>query len=159
MFKIRTAKPEDAILIKTIHIKAYQKSYRGYLPDEFLDNLKIDDDVIERTKKYIEKTEGYIVSKGEDAIAFCYVNNLSENEFEIQAIYADPNHHKNGAGRQLVNYLCEMKKQKGYKTCIAWTMKHGPSKGFYEKTGFKRMDNDEKMWKFDVPLIKYTKII
>ena len=34
--KIRKALPSDALGIKKVHVAAYQVSYRGYLPDDYL---------------------------------------------------------------------------------------------------------------------------
>ena len=39
--RIRKAIPDDALAIKTIHNKTYQTSYRGYVPNEYLDDLII----------------------------------------------------------------------------------------------------------------------
>ena len=39
--RIRKAIPDDALAIKIIHNKTYQTSYRGYVPNEYLDDLII----------------------------------------------------------------------------------------------------------------------
>ena len=43
MLRIRKAKVEDAVALGIIWKETYQTSYRGYLPDNFLDNIVIPD--------------------------------------------------------------------------------------------------------------------
>ena len=54
---IRRATIDDAYDIKKIHIETYQKSYRRYLPDKYLDNMPLNNEIIERTKKYLQETK------------------------------------------------------------------------------------------------------
>lgn len=155
---IHRATPDDAVAIKKIHVETYQTSYRGYIPDEYLDNIPLDNNVIERTKKYLETTECWLVVYDEKPVGFAYVTYPEEGDFEINALYVHPNYQKCGAGSALVNYLCREKKEQGYAKCIVWTMKFGPSIGFYEKMNF-RKTSEEKTWKSDIPIIKLEKIL
>lgn len=154
--KIRKAKPDDALAIKRIHHKTYQVSYLGYVPDEYLDNLSITDDVLQRTQKMLSHMECYVVEKQNRLIAFAYISELNERVFEINALYVLPECQKSGAGSLLVNYVCDLKKDKAYKQCLVWTMKEGPSLEFYKKQGF-HPTNNEKIWKFDIPIIELIK--
>lgn len=153
---IRPATPDDAYAVKKIHIETYQKSYRGYIADEYLDAMTLDDNTVERTKKYLEKTECWLAFYNEIPVAFAYVSYPEDNAFEINALYVHPNHQKCGIGSALVNYLCQHKKGQGLSKCIVWTMKHGPSLPFYDKINFERI-NEEKLWKYDIPIIKLEK--
>ena len=153
---IRPAKPEDAYEIKKIHVETYQKSYRGFVPDEYLDKMLIDDTVIERTKKYLNKTECHLAIYKKRPIGFAYVTYPDDRTFEINALYIHPQYQKCGAGSILVNNLCKNKKAQGCKKCVVWTIKSGPSLPFYTKMKFVRT-TEEKMWKFDIPIIKLEK--
>lgn len=156
--QIRRAVPDDALAIKNIHNKTYQVSYREYLPNEYLDNLIITDDILLRTQKSLYDTECYLVEEQERLIAFAYILELNEHIFEINALYVLPEYQKSGAGSLLVNYVCNLKKDKAYKQCVVWTMKNGPSLEFYHKQGF-RLTGNEKIWKFDIPIAELIKII
>lgn len=68
--RIRKAIPDDALAIKTIHNKTYQTSYRGYVPNEYLDDLIITDDILQRTQKILSHTECYVVVDQNCLIAF-----------------------------------------------------------------------------------------
>ena len=150
---IRKATPDDAYDIKKVHIETYKESYRGYIPDEYLNHLQLDDEVVERTKKYLATCECWVAVVGENPVAFAYVSYPEDNIFEINALYVHPAYQKCGAGSMLVNYLCENKKSHNLVNCVVWTMKFGPSIPFYEKMNFK-MAGEEKLWKFDIPIIK-----
>lgn len=156
--QIRKAKPNDALKIKQIHNKAYQISYRGYLPDAYLDNLSVQEDDILKMQNYLQTAECYVVVEQEEIIAFAIVDCSFENYFEIQSLYVSPDCQKSGAGTLLVNYLCQNKKQQGHKRCLIWTMDEGPSVGFYEKLYFYRTGN-KKMWKFDILIAEMVKIL
>ena len=153
---IRPATPDDAYAIKKIHVETYKKSYRGYIPDEYLDNMTLSDELIERTKKYLATTECLLALYEGNPVAFAYVTYPEDNTFEINALYVHPQYQKCGAGSRLVSYLCKDKKEKGWRKCVVWTMKSGSSLTFYEKLNF-RLTNEEKLWKFDIPIIKLAK--
>lgn len=159
--KLVKGMPEDARILKNIHVSAYQTCYRGYLPDEYLDSLVVNEDVVDRTAKYIEANECYFIAVDNEKIAFVYLGYPKDKKdmFEIQAIYVHPECQKRGVGRFFVNELARMKKEKGFQKVIAWTMKEGPSIGFYEKMGFKQIAGEEKFWKFNIPIICYEKEI
>lgn len=150
---IRRATIDDAYDIKKIHIETYQKSYRRYLPDKYLDNMPLNNEIIERTKKYLQETECWLATHEDESVAFAYVIYPANSVFEINALYVHPQDQKCGVGSLLVNYLCKSKKAQGFSKCIVWTMKFGPSLSFYEKLNFKKT-KDKKLWKFDIPIIK-----
>ena len=58
--EIRLATPADAKFVADIRVSTYQTSYRGYLPDDFLDSLKIDDDIIKMTEEYLKDGMMYL---------------------------------------------------------------------------------------------------
>ena len=159
--KLVKGMPEDARILKNIHVSAYQTSYRGYLPDEYLDSLVVNEDVVDRTAKYIEANECYLIEVDNEKVAFVYLAYTEDRRdtFEIQAIYVHPECQKKGVGCFFVNELARMKKEEGFQKVIAWTMKEGPSIGFYEKMGFKQIAGEEKFWKFNIPIICFEKEI
>lgn len=156
--KIRRAVPADALAIKNVHYKTYQVSYRGYVPNEYLDNLIITDDLLQKTQKMLSHTECYVVEEQNSLNAFAYIGELNEYIFEINALYVLPEYQKLGVGSLLVNHICNIKKDMAYKKCLVWTMKNGSSVKFYHKHGFQPTGN-EKVWKFDIPIIELIKIM
>ena len=155
---IRLATPTDAYDIKKIHIETYQKSYRGYIPDDYLDCMSLDDETVAGFRKYLETTECFLVIYDENPVAFAFVGYPENGVFEINALYVHPKYQKCGAGSALVNYLCKDKKEQSFAKCIVWTMKFGPSLSFNEKMRFLKT-SEEKNWKFNIPITKLEKIL
>lgn len=155
--KIRRAVPEDAQVIKTIHVTTYQTSYRGYLPDDELDQMMPDEEHIQRTKAYIQKVECWVAEENDQVIGFAYVVYPEPDAFEIQALYVHPHFQHKGGGSLLVSTLCSDKKEKGFHKLIVWTLKNGPSIGFYQKMGLSPVIGQEKMWKYNLPIIRFEK--
>lgn len=159
MVIIRKAEPKDAREIKQVHVSAYQKNYRGFLPDDYLDNMKIDNDIIDRTQNHI-KTNEYLVAECEGkVVGFAKLCIPAEKEVEIQALYIHPNYQKRGIGALLVNKVCQDKKKQGFRKLIIWTIKNGPSVGFYLKQGLKASNTLEKIWKFNIHIVRFEKEI
>ena len=154
--QIRKAIIEDVRNIIEVVQASYKFSYRGYLPDEYLDDLSITDDVFEKWKNYINKKESYVAEHQNQIVAFMMLDSSSEECFEICILYVKPENQKIGFGSSLVNYAFDIKKSSGYKRCELWTIKNGPSMGFYNKVGF-IMTGEEKSWKFDIPIVRMIK--
>ncbi len=156
---IRRATPDDALAIKTAHCNAYKISYRGYLPDDVLDAKKVDEDVLNSARIHLAKAECYLAIEDNKVLSFAYVSYPEDDDkcFEIQAIYTDPIYQKQGAGSSLVTYLCAEKKKLGYQKLRVWTLKHGPSLGFYQKQGFDMTAKAEKIWRYNLSVIMLEK--
>ncbi len=157
--EIRLATPEDAKFVADIRVSTYQTSYRGYLPDDFLDSLKIDDDIIKMTEEYLKDGMMYLAIEDNRPVANAHITDKESGIFDIDALYCHPKYQKRGAGRLLVETLCKMKKEQGFKYCTISTLKNGPSVAFYERVGFKKLDVPDgkwsmRGWDFSCPTIK-----
>ena len=158
--KIRPAVPSDAKSVKSAQYYAHQVSYRGYLPDDYLDSIVFDDAVVERTAKKIKKGEYYVAEKNGKVVGFTCLCYPEDKTVEVQTLYVHPDFQRQGAGSALLNEICKIKKKAGYTKLVAWTIKNGPSLGFYHKKGFQPSSVPEKNmdlykpWKFDIPIIR-----
>lgn len=157
--KIRQALPNDAKSIKEIHVAAYQTSYRGYLPDDELNTMAVTEERIQRTAEYLKKVEGWVVEDNGKIIGFAYVAYPEPEAFEINLLYVHPDYYRKKAGSTLLSFLCQEKKKQEYKRLIVWTLKNGPSIGFYKKMGLNQIAGEEKMWKFNLPIIRFEKAL
>ena len=142
--KIRKATIQDAKDIKSAHYHAYQVNYRGYVPDDFLDSLVFNDAAIQRMADYMKKDEFYVAEKEGHVIGFAELRHPEEDVVEIGGLYVHPDFQKMGAGSSLVKKVCQIKKAKGYKKLILWTIKDGPSVVFYTKQGLRPSKLPEK---------------
>ena len=157
--KVRRALPTDAKAVKSAHYHAYQVSYREYLPDDYLDSMVFDEAVIARTAQKISETEYYVVEENGCVLGFANLIYPEVKTIEVQTLYVHPDFQNRGAGSALLDEICKIKKKAGYQKVVVWTLKNGPSLGFYEKKGFKQTLSPEgkmplyKPWKFDIPII------
>ena len=155
--KIREATVNDIPNIIEVVQSSYKFSYRGYLPDEYLDGLCITEDVLQKWLGYIQKNECYVFETQSQIVAFMMLESNKETKIcEICILYVKPEFQKQGIGSLMVDNVCDTKRKQNYNKCEVWTMKNGPSTIFYEKIGFVAT-SEEKAWKFDVPIIKMVK--
>ena len=153
---VRKATPDDAKQIKMLHTKTYKISYRNFIPDDYLDNLSATEEKIQKLKTHIQESTYFVATENEQILGFINIDCNSLNTLEIYALYIDPDYQKQGIGTLLIDTV--LKENPKYKKCILWTMKYGPSLKFYEKHGFHPTSN-EKIWKFDIPIIMLEKEI
>lgn len=157
--QIRRAFPKDAKRIREIFVSAYQTSFKGFIPEESLKELTVDEDHIKRTEAYLEHVEGYVSVENQRVIAFAYLlYPKKKDSFEINMLYVDPNYQKKGAGSLLLNFLFKEKAKQGFKKAIAWTFKNGISLGFYQKLKF-TPTGLEKKGEYNLPIIELEKIL
>ena len=155
--QIRKATINDTKNIIEVVQASYKFSYRGYLPDDYLDNLSITEDVLVKWQGYLQKYECYVTETQNQIVAFMMIASAKEPKcFEICILYVKPEYQKQGIGSFMLNYVCAMKIKQNYNKCELWTMKNGPSINFYQKNGFATTP-EEKDWKFNLPIIKMIK--
>lgn len=159
MIQIRQAVPTDAVAIEQLHVATYKASYRGYLPDNFLDTLQVLPEKVSQIENAIIRHQKFTIAvEDEKIVAFASVGNLNDLEFEIISLYTAPNRQNQGIGSLLINDICQRKKAAGFGKCIVWTIKDGPSIGFYAKMGF-ISTSQEKTWKFGIKIVMLEKTI
>ena len=155
--KIREATVNDIQNIIEVVQSSYKSSYRGYLPDEYLDGLCITEDIFQKWLGYIQKNECYIFETQNQIVAFMMLESNKETKIcEICILYVNPDYQKQGIGSSILDYIFDIKRKQSYKKCKLWTMKEGPAILFYKKNGFITTDL-EKPWKFGIPIIKMIK--
>lgn len=137
---IRKAIIEDAFDIAKISKDSWQITYKGIMPDEFLNSLEILK-IAKQKEELLKNPEinTYVYEENE-ILGFVTFSESEENKNigEIYAIYLKPNKKRMGIGSKLFNYAKGVLKEKGYKQMIIWCAKENkPSIKFYEKMGGK----------------------
>lgn len=140
---IRLAKEEDAQTIAIIHVKSWQKIYRGHIPDSILDHLSVS----EREKKWDDLIKNnvkiLVIEKNNEVVGFaslCASRDINTDQTtcgEISAIYLNPNVWHQGLGKQLCQKAFAELKSMGFNEVILWVLKeNNQAKSFYESMGF-----------------------
>ena len=142
---IRDARPEDAQEVAGVHIRAWQSAYRGLLPDEHLDGLRVE----ERAARYSFGSSDpaaphTILALEREAICGFATIGPSRDEdapglAELYALYVDPGHWGEGTGDRLHSRALERMREHGYGAAILWVLTgNEPAERFYRRRGWAR---------------------
>ncbi|MCG7405663.1 MULTISPECIES: GNAT family N-acetyltransferase [Caballeronia] len=139
----RLAAPSDAAEIARIHVKAWQAAYRSIFPAEYLNSLSIPkrralwSELIARGMPRIMLAERDDIMLGWIAWGPSRDNDKGRTDAEIEAIYIDPAHWRQGAGRMLIDEAINAAASEGYREMTLWALEenvHGLR--FYKALGF-----------------------
>lgn len=130
---VRLAEPADAPAVAAVHVKSWQVTYRGHLPDEVLDNL----DLEERTAMWaraISRGEVWVGLDGDEVVGFICTGPTREPDAvsQLYAIYLLPS----AWGTGLATPLAEAGLA-GLTDTVLWVLEDNPrARRFYERLGF-----------------------
>ena len=138
MLKIRPASPKDAFDIATINVLGWQKGYKGLLPDEILDGMKVSEKRIDRTKEIISNAEIYLVAENESGVVGFLTGGKTRNKdipytYEIYVFYVHPDYWRGGIGTALMQAFKE--KIHGADFCVYMLDGNKRALNFYQKMG------------------------
>lgn len=142
---IRSTRPEDALRIATIHVEAWRAAYRGIIPDEYLCSLSIE----KRHAAWQEELEAgnsfmWVAEEGDTALGWISAAasrdvDASQSTGEIWAVYIDPSHWGEGAGRALCDAAEQELRRRGFTEVTLWVLEDNQrALGFYLSNGFFR---------------------
>lgn len=143
----RPATPADAEAIARVHVLTWQSSYRGLVPDAFLDGLAID----RRTENWRIRLGGgkqnepvWVGVDGGTVAGFvsvgpCRDEDAAADTGELYAIYVLAEHQGRGVGQTLIEVAASWL-GKRYRSATLWVLEANErSRRFYELSG----------WRFD----------
>jgi ribosomal protein S18 acetylase RimI-like enzyme len=137
---VRKGTVSDAPDIARVHVTAWKTTYRGIVPQPFLDSL----DVASRTEDWKdwlsrEKVHVYVAEDDTELCGFISGGALREPiegfDAEVYAIYLLSSTKRRGAGRLLMQHLAETLRNSGFTQVALWVLAENPSCGFYEHLG------------------------
>lgn len=138
---IRSATVGDAKAIARVHVASWLSTYRGLLPDDFLESLS-ETNYTERWNRVIrDGTSKVVVAEdGADVVGFASGGRerAGEQGFdgEIYAIYVLDAAQRRGFGRELVRAMVEGLHELGLSNMIIWVLRDNrPAREFYERLG------------------------
>ena len=139
MILIRRAEPKDAAGIAHVHVRTWRSTYRGIVPDEYLDSL----DEEQRTEEWRELLEGdydIFVADFEGHVIGFIIGGRSRNraqqcDGELYAIYLLKEAQRARIGRDLVRELAHAMRRRGFRRMEVWVLAKNPAKAFYTQMG------------------------
>lgn len=141
--EIRKASKEDVKSVSRVYIDSWRTTYRGLVPEDYLDELSYED----AEKRWIDFSNNengpfiYVaINDTGKIIGFASGKSIYENNFdgELNSLYLLQECRGLGVGRYLVSAIAKHFKEKGTYSMMVWVMKQNKSGlGFYERMGGK----------------------
>ncbi|HEX7928263.1 MAG TPA: GNAT family N-acetyltransferase [bacterium] len=143
---IRTAVPEDAPGLATMHSASWAHAYKGIIPDEHLAAQTPERRLTQwqpMLAKVQAEPETQTVFVGVDAAGgvqgFVHggVERVKDTPWqgEIYALYLHPTNWRRALGSRLVGHMAAWLAARGHGTMRLWVLEQNPARGFYERIG------------------------
>lgn len=141
--RIRSAIESDAVQIAEVHVSSWRTTYKGIVPDSYLDNLSVAKRTLLWEKQLDEGNEGsrIFVAENEAGQIVGFVsggrNRLESMPFdsEIYAIYLLEDYQRQGIGELLMSSIASFLTDQGFKSTYLWALEDNRYRSFYEKRG------------------------
>lgn len=151
MAVIRPATEADIPGIARIHIDSWNSTYRGLIPQAYLDDLTLDGR--ERLWKASLPQPGrhtWVAEDVEDGIvAFAHDGPARGKDpgydGELYALYALDGHQRRGLGRRLLLQAADALAAAGCRAMITWVLEGNPAGAFYAALGGRRLGSKKFM--------------
>lgn len=142
---IRKATGEDAAGIARVHVDAWRTTYRGIVPDTYLQSLSYETRTENWTRYIQETSQGrssiFVAEDDTERIAgFAAggVNRDDDPEYrgELYAIYILQDYQRHGIGRELTRSIVSALLATDINTMLLWVLAQNmPARSFYEALG------------------------
>lgn len=138
---IRRATEADIEGIAYVHVKSWQSTYAGIIPEHYLHSLTIENrarnwqrhlNTLHTITFIAENATGDIIGF---AIGGPEQTRNSHYQAEIYAIYILEAHQRRGIGKQLMKPITEILEKKNYENIIIWALEKNTNRFFYESLG------------------------
>ena len=145
--RIHRATSADAAAIAGVHVRSWQKAYRGILPQAYLDGLDVGARaefwrreiaaLPEDRRPWVAVVDGRI-------LGFCAAGPARDDDLpagcaEVYAIYVDPECWATGAGKALMEHQLTFLRRRGVPEAALWVLADNTRAiGFYERGRWSR---------------------
>ncbi len=148
--RVRQASTTDAIQIATINVRAWQRAYKGLLPETLLKTLSITG-AAQAWRQMLTEETAFVwvieiggVIKGFASTGKSMDRDASALTAEIFTIYLEPEYTNSGLGKRLLQTVIDDLRKAAYKDCTVWVLADNEdARRFYEKAGFQNEYNEK----------------
>ena len=158
----RLADIDDVHGVARVHVRAWQDTYRGVMPDEFLDSLDLERRA-EVARRTIEnpRTALFVAERDHAIVGFSMLGpTIEEGWGELLAIYADPAYLGKGVGHELMGTSVAWFLDSGFPRALLWVLDSNErARTFYEREGWSlaRAIKVEPIGGVDITHVRYEK--
>jgi ribosomal protein S18 acetylase RimI-like enzyme len=141
--QIRKANLEDAFELAQVRVEAWRQTYRGLLPDAYLDSLSCsesEDIWIDRLTAGDRQGYTLVFENDNGSVGGFVVGGLDRTKNpiyhgEIYALYLLKEYQRRGIGRQLVQAMVRQLVDHDLNSMLIWVLETNPARKFYEALG------------------------
>jgi GNAT superfamily N-acetyltransferase len=145
MLEIREARPRDALEVAGVHVRTWQAAYRGLIDGDFLAGLKAEERAARYTFGSADPAAPRTLLAVEDGTIHGFSTfGPSRDEDapgagEVYALYVDPPHWGEGAGRLLLAESRRRLASAGHALGVLWVLRGNTgAERFYRIDGWRR---------------------
>jgi len=128
--------------IANVHVESWRTTYRGQIPDEFLDQLSVSARAEFWNGEISRGENGVFVAVNNDVISG-FINfgkaldeDVDSQTAEVYAVYVLLEHQGLGIGKMLWDQAVQELKARGFSKCAVWVLDtNQPATGFYQRVG------------------------
>jgi GNAT superfamily N-acetyltransferase len=137
----REATVADCLAVAGVHVKSWQESFAGIVPQNFLDKMSVEKRANAFEKGFsVDSYKMYVAEVAEcGVVGFADFGEPREDidayEGELYAIYLLPEFQRKGIGERLFNLGVEFFVDSGKSSMYLLALEVSPYKSFYEKMG------------------------
>lgn len=139
---IRNAAPKDIPGLADVHLNSWLSTYRGIVPDHYLDSLNLDSRIELWTRVFAsDNGSATLVLESPSGRIAGFINGGPSREkdldieAEVYSLYLLQEAQGRGYGRELMTRMVGYFRDKGYRSMLVWVLEENPSVKFYEKMG------------------------
>ncbi len=160
---LRPATVEDAALIASIHAASWQATYRGLLPDAFLDNDVMHDRAAHWWARLAapgaDRRLVVIAERAGEAAGFVCVERQTDSQWGVllDNLHALPAHQGIGVGKRLMRAACDWTRTQGERQLYLYVLEgNAPAIAFYERQGWRAAGAEpDFMGGVDITALRY----
>ena len=163
---LRPAEPDDAIAVARVHVRAWQAGYRGLLPQDYLDGLRVED----RARRYDfanpdpRRPATLVAVEGDVIRGFATTMPAGDADMpecgEVCALYVAPEWWGRGVGAALISAARDRLRTQGFREAVLWLLA-GNDRGarFYSRDGWQTDGARRKdiVWGVEVDEVRYRR--
>ncbi|CEJ80644.1 hypothetical protein VHEMI00815 [[Torrubiella] hemipterigena] len=147
--EIRKATVDDAADVARIHIHSWQETYRGMMPQAYLDSLDLERRITNWTM-HLQNPDAFevnIATVGGKAYGIAAAGKCRDKDLDYQGeiflIYVLQEAKGKGLGRMLMRAMKETMLRQGIHNAALWVLDVNPARRFYEHMGAKQLQSKE----------------
>lgn len=143
LMQIRPATLADVPGIARVHVDSWRTTYRGMVPDDYLDNLSYERRATYWTEELSRPDNPHfaVVAGADDGEIVGFASGGPERHGdpvytgELYAIYLLAQSQREGGGRALVHAVAARLALAGHPAMLLWVLSGNPARRFYERLG------------------------